>query len=47
MNDRELFDTYFNNGLYTPDGRAISGKETPLMMLLHWADLWASRVLEV
>lgn len=36
----------FHNGLYTPDGRLISGKETPLMLLLHWADMWASRVIE-
>lgn len=24
----------------------IQGKETPLYMLLHFADLWASRVTE-
>ncbi len=37
----------FHNGLYTPDGRTINGKETRLMMILHFADMWASRVVEV
>lgn len=47
LSEDETCAILFHNGLYTPDGRVISGKETPLMMLLHWADLWASRVLEV
>lgn len=37
----------YHNGLYTPDGRDIKGKETPLYMIVHFADLWASRVVEV
>lgn len=36
----------FHNGLYTKDGYTISGKETKLMMILHFADMWASRVVE-
>ena len=36
----------YHNGLYTPLGNGIKGKETPLYLLLHFADLWASRVTE-
>jgi len=36
----------FHNGLYTKDGYTISGKETKLQMILHFADMWASRTEE-
>jgi len=36
----------YHNGLYTADGRDIKGNETPLYLLIHFADMWASRVLE-
>jgi len=36
----------YHNGLYIPSGRDISGKEHPLTLLIHWADMWASRVTE-
>lgn len=36
----------YHNGLYTPLGNGIKGKETPLYLLLHFADMWASRVIE-
>ncbi len=36
----------FHNGLYGTFYRQISGKETPLYLLLHFADMWASRVTE-
>ena len=36
----------WHNGLYGPFKYEIQGKETPLYMLLHFADLWASRVTE-
>lgn len=36
----------YHNGLYTPLGNGIKGKETPLYLLLHFADMWASRVTE-
>jgi hypothetical protein len=35
---------YYHNGKYTHTGYDL--KETPLQMLLHFADLWCSRVLE-
>lgn len=36
----------WHDGLYGPFKYEIQGKETPLYMLLHWADMWASRVVE-
>lgn len=36
---------YYHNGKYTHIGYDL--KEKPLQMILHFADLWASRVLEV
>lgn len=36
----------WHNGLYGPFKYEIQGKETPLYMIIHWADMWASRVLE-
>lgn len=43
----EQFAIAFHNGLYTSIGKySLQGKETPLQMIIHFADLWASRVLE-
>ena len=37
----------YHNGLYSTIGRyELAGKETPLQMIIHFADLWASRVIE-
>lgn len=36
----------WHNGLYGPFRYEIQGKETPLYMMLHFADMWASRVVE-
>lgn len=36
----------WHNGLYGVFKYEIQGKETPLYMILHWADMWASRVIE-
>lgn len=36
----------WHNGLYGVFYRQIQGRETPLYMLIHFADMWASRVLE-
>lgn len=46
LTEEEAHAIYFHNGLYTPSGYAIKGKETPLYLLLHSADMWASRVIE-
>lgn len=36
----------WHNGLYGTFYRQIQGKEFPLYMILHFADMWASRVIE-
>lgn len=36
----------WHNGLYGPFKYDIQGKETPLYMIIHFADMWASRVIE-
>ena len=36
----------WHNGLYGAFKYEIPGKETPLYMIIHWADMWASRVVE-
>ena len=36
----------WHNGLYSTFKFDIPGKETPLYMVMHFADLWASRVIE-
>jgi len=45
LTEQESFAILFHNGLYTPDGREILGKEQPLQLLLHWADMWESRFI--
>lgn len=44
LTEEEEHAILFHNGKYTHLGYDL--KETPLMMLLHFADLWASRVTE-
>ena len=36
----------WHNGLYGPFKYEIQGRETPLYLILHFADMWASRVIE-
>jgi len=36
----------WHNGLYGSFKYDISGKETPLYLLLHFSDMWASRIVE-
>lgn len=44
LTEEEEHAIYFHNGKYTHTGYDL--KETPLQMLLHFADMWASRVIE-
>jgi len=46
LTEDEYYAVLYHNALYTPDGRVISGRETKLLMLIHWSDMWASRFLE-
>lgn len=29
-----------------PEGRSVAHKEEPLLLLLHWADMWTASVKE-
>ena len=44
LTEEEEHAIYYHNGKYTHIGYDL--KETPLQMLLHFADLWCSRVVE-
>lgn len=46
LTEEEELAILWHNGLYGTFRYQIQGRETPLYMLLHFADLWASRVLE-
>lgn len=47
LNEEEEFAILYHNGMYGTFKYQLSGKETELYMLLHFADMWASRVKEV
>jgi 23S rRNA maturation-related 3'-5' exoribonuclease YhaM len=47
LTEHEEYAIYAHNGLYTAAGREISGKEQPLQLLLHFADMFCSRFVEV
>lgn len=46
LTEEETFAILYHNGLYTSLGYGLKGNEQPLQMLLHFADMWASRVIE-
>ena len=46
LTEEEQLAILWHNGLYGPFKYEIQGKETPLYMILHFADLWSSRVTE-
>ena len=46
LNRQQTIAIKYHNGLYTADGRDIKGNETPLYLIVHFADMWASRVME-
>lgn len=47
LTEEEEFAILYHNGMYSELKYSYSGKETPLSLVLHFADLWASRVTEV
>lgn len=47
LTEEEELAILWHNGLYGNFKYQIQGKETPLYLLLHFADMWASRVIEV
>ena len=46
LTEQQEFAILYHNGLYGPLKYSLQGKETPLYMIIHWADMWASRVVE-
>lgn len=46
LTEQEEFAILYHNGMYSDLKYSYSGKETPLSLLLHFADMWASRVTE-
>lgn len=47
LTEDEYYAILYHNGLYGDLKYQISNKETELYMLLHFADMWASRVVEI
>lgn len=46
LTENEEFAIRYHDGLYEPSNYAVKGNETPLYMILHFADLWSSRIIE-
>ena len=46
LTEEEQHAILYHNGLYGPLKYEIQGNETPLYMIIHFADMWASRVIE-
>ena len=46
LTEEEQHAILMHNGLYGPLKYEIQGNETPLYMIIHWADMWASHVVE-
>lgn len=46
LTEEEEFAIIYHNGMYSDLKYAYSGKETPLSLMLHFADMWCSRVTE-
>jgi 23S rRNA maturation-related 3'-5' exoribonuclease YhaM len=46
LTEEEAFAILHHNGMYGDLKYQLQGRETPLQMLLHFADMWASRVIE-
>jgi len=46
LTDEEAQAIAYHDGMYVPEGRSVSHREEPLLLLLHWADMWTAKVLE-
>ncbi len=46
LTEEEEFAIRYHDGLYETANYAVKGHETQLYMILHWADMWATRVIE-
>ena len=46
LTEDEEFTIRYHDGLYETANYGVKGNETQLYMILHWADMWSSRVTE-
>lgn len=46
LTEEEQFAILYHNGLYGDFKYDIKGNETPLYLIIHMADMWASRITE-
>ena len=46
LTEDEQFAILYHNGMYGNLKYALQGHETQLYMIIHWADMWASRIME-
>jgi hypothetical protein len=47
LSDEEAQAIAYHDGMYVPEGRSVAHKEEPLLLLLHWGDMWAESVREI
>ena len=45
LTEEEQFAICYHNGMYG-ELKSFKGNETPLLLILHFADMWAARVIE-
>ncbi len=46
LTDEEAQAVCYHDGQYIPDNRSVALKERPLLLMLHFADLWTTQVIE-
>ncbi len=47
VTEEEIQAITYHDGQYVAGNRVVKNRETPLLLLLHFADMWASHVLEI
>ena len=47
ITEEEIQAITYHDGQYVAANRVVKNRETPLLLLLHFADMWASHVLEL
>lgn len=46
LTEEEEFAIRYHDGLYETANHGVKGHETQLYMIIHWADMWSSRIIE-
>jgi len=44
LSDEDAQAIAYHDGMYVPEGCSVAHKEEPLLLLLHWADMWTAKV---